>query len=296
MKLVVCSTLNSTAHSPANRLRARDLAWRWVGAKWPKLLPPASDMARDTVSRSAPGQELMASTSADGSVWTLSVAHQERHGRRTWMTRAHVTDTGTHDMVGLQTACTDVPDAPLVVAPPRLLGDWVEGLKFEDAGLAVQGAARDVTDQWQLDALCQHLLSEARHLPVIALVNRPQSHYYGVDPNGLAENLRGLAHVACIASHLSQQANARLGQDFAVVHGAARIFAPGFNANCGPDVETNAAARNAHPLVRDIAAPDAANPQDAGAFRRLLRRKICAMSVSANPDLDVKLNLSALQR
>ena len=231
----------------------------------------------------------MASTSADGSVWTLSVAHQERHGRRTWMTRAHVTDTGTHDMVGLQTACTDVPDAPLVVAPPRLLGDWVEGLKFEDAGLAVQGAARDVTDQWQLDALCQHLLSEARQLPVIALVNRPQSHYYGVDPNGLAENLRGLAHVACIASHLSQQANARLGPDFAVVHGAARIFAPGFKAHAQ-------ATAHAHPLVRDIAAPDAANPQDAGAFRRLLRRKICAMSVSANPDMDVKLNLSALQR
>ena len=289
MKLVVCSTLNSTAHSPANRLRARDLAWRWVGAKWPKLLPPASDMARDTVSRSAPGQELMASTSADGSVWTLSVAHEERHGRRTWMTRAYVIDAGSHDRVGLETACTDVPDAPLVVAPPRLLGDWVEGLKFEDAGLAVQGAARDVTDQWQLDALCQHLLSEARHLPVIALVNRPQSHYYGVDPNGLAENLRGLAHVACIASHLSQQANARLGPDFAVVHGAARIFAPGFKAHAQ-------ATAHAHPLVRDIAAPDAANPQDAGAFRRLLRRKICAMSVSANPDLDVKLNLSALQR
>ena len=232
----------------------------------------------------------MASTSADGSIWTLSVAHEERHGRRTWMTRAHVIDAGSHDGVELETACTDVPDAPLVVAPPRLLADWVEGLPFEDAGLAVQGAARDVTDQWQFDALFHHLLSDARRLPVIALVNRPQSHHYGVDPNGLAESLRGLAHVACIASHLSQQANARLGPDFTVVHGAARIFAPGFDPHANPHSETSAAARNAHPLVRDAVPSANANSQDAGAFRKLLRRKICAMSVSANPDADMKLD------
>jgi hypothetical protein len=276
MKIVVRSTLHSRMHSSANRQRAKDLAWRWVGAKWPRLVPAPSDMARDSVSRSVVGQELLASTSADGSVWSLSVAHEERHGRRTWMTRVHVSDTGRNDVVGLQTACTDVPDAPLVVAPPRLLGDWVEGLELEDAGLAVQGTARDVTDRWQLDALCQHLLSENRTLPVIALVNRAQSHYYGVDPHGLAENLRGLAHVACVASHLSQDANERLGQDFAVVHGAARIFAPGFH---------RAAAASSHPLLRDVAVPSATEPQDAGAFRRLLRRKICALSVSGNSNL-----------
>ena len=287
MRLVVRSALNSISHSPANRLRARELAWGWVGAKWPKLLPHASEVARGTVSRSAPGQELIASTSADGLIWTLSVAHEERHGRRTWMTRAHVIDAGSHDGVGLETACTDVPDAPLVVAPPRLLADWVEGLQLEDAGLAVQGTARDVTDKWQLDALFHHLLSDARTLPIIALVNRPQSHYYGVDPDGLAENLRGLAHVACIASHLSQQVNARLGPDFSVLHGAARIFAPGFIPNSDPNTETGAAARNAHPLVKDATPTGNANPQDAGAFRKLLRRKICAMSVSSNPELDV---------
>ena len=273
MKIVVRSTLHSRVHSATNRQRAKDLAWRWVGAKWPRLLPAAADMAQGHAARSAAGQELLATTTADGAVWSLSVAHEERHGRRTWMTRVHVTDTGTTDAVGLQTACTDVPDAPLVVAPPRLLGDWVEGLEFEDAGLAVQGAARDVTDRWQLDALFQHLMAEDRALPVIALVNRPQSHYYGVDPNGLAQNLRGMAHVACIASHLSQDANVKLGQNFAVEHGAARIFAPGFNAQ---------AAVSAHPLVRDMGAPLANEAADAGAFRRLLSKKICALSVTTN--------------
>lgn len=277
MKIVVRATLTSTAHSHANRLRARDLAWRWVGAKWPRLMPNAVEIEHGNASRSAPDQELLASTSADGLVWSLSVAHKERHGRRTWMTRVHVTDTGTTDAVGLQTACTDLPDAPLVVAPPRLLGDWVEGLALEDAGLAVQGAAREVTDKWQLDALCQHLMAEGRTLPVIALVNRPQSHYYGVDPDGLAENLRGLAHVACVASHLSQGVSERLGYDFAMVHGAARIFTPGFHAG---------ATASAHPLVRDLAVPAGAKAQDPGAFRRLLRRKICALSVGAHPNRD----------
>ncbi len=277
MKIVVRSTLHSRVHSPANRQRAKDLAWRWVGAKWPRLLPAVADMAQEHVSRSVAGQELLVSTNADASVWSLSVAHEERNGRRTWMTQVHVTDTGTTDRVGLQTACTDVPDAPLVVAPPRLLGDWVEGLELEDAGLAVQGAARDVTDRWQLEALCQHLMSDDRALPVIALVNRPQSHYYGVDPHGLAENLRGLAHVACVASHLSHDANARLGEQFAVVHGAARIFAPGFNAQ---------AAASAHPLIRDTGAPLASGAADPGAFRRLLRKKICALSVHLTSNLD----------
>ncbi len=271
MKVVVRSTLHSRVHSLANRLRARELAWRWVGAKWPRLLPSASDMAGSSFGRSSPGQELLVSTNADASVWSLSVAHEERNGRRTWMTRVKVADTGSADVVGLQTACTDVPDAPLVVAPPRLLGDWVEGLELEDAGLAVQGAPREVTDRWQLDALCYHLLAQDRALPVIALVNRPQSRYYGVDPDGLAENLRGLAHVACVASHLSDDVADRLGQDFSVVHGAARIYAPGFHAN---------AASSAHPLVKDSSAASGGRPDDPAAFRRLLRKKICALSVN----------------
>ncbi len=272
VRVVVRSTLRCRVHSQANRLRARDLAWRWVGAKWPRLLPSASDMARSSLGRSLPGQELLVSTNADASVWSLSVAHEERNGRRTWMTRVQVTDAGSTDVVGLQTACTDVPDAPLVVAPPRLLGDWVEGLELEDAGLAVQGAPREVTDRWQLDALCDHLMAPERTLPVIALVNRPQSRYYGVDPDGLAENLRGLAHVACIAPHLTDDVAHRLGGDFAVVHGAARIYTPGFHGN---------AAASAHPLVKDASAALSGRPEDPGAFRRLLRKKICALSVGA---------------
>lgn len=270
MKLVVKTNLRSRAHSGANRARARELAWRWVGAKWPRLLPSPYEMDRDHFERSLPGQELTVSTEDDGAVWTLKLAHSQRTGGRTWMTQVQVADAGNADVVSLRTACTDVPDTPLVVAPPRLLGDWVEHLDLQDAGLAVLGAPREVIDLWQLDALCNHLLADDRHLPVIALVNRPQSRFYGVDPDGLAENLRGLAHVACIAPHLAADMADRIGPDFAVMQGAARIYGPGFRTSA------NVAA---HPLIKDTSRPAAGSSPDPGAFRRLLRRKICELSV-----------------
>ncbi len=271
MRLVVRANLRSSAHSVANRARARELAWRWVGAKWPRLLPSPYEMERGQFERSLPGQELVVSTTDNGAVWSLKVAHSLRTGGRTWMTQVQVTDAGSADVVGLQTACTDDPDAPLVVAPPRLLGDWVEHLDLQDAGLAVLGAPREVIDNWQLDALCNHLLAEDRRLPVIALVNRPQSRSYGVDPDGLAENLRGLAHVACVAPHLADDIAARIGPDFCVIPGAARIFGAGSQSSANPE---------SHPLLQDVARPGTNKAADPGAFRRLLHKKICALSVA----------------
>jgi hypothetical protein len=283
MKIVVRSNLYSTTHSPANRSKARELAWIWVRAKWPRLLPSEAQMALVSFERALPGQELLVRTSGnepDGpSTWSLSVAHTQRASvptqrasTRTWMTRVQVIDTGTTDELHLQTACTDIPESPLVVAPPRLLSDWVEALDLQDGGLAVQGSPREVVDRWQLDALCTHLLCTERKLPVIALVNRPQTHYYGVDPQGLAENLRGLAHVACIASHLEADILSRLGCELGVEQGAARIYTAGFSPN---------ADRRAHPLVRDASPRGEQRKEDPGAFRRLLCRKICALSVEA---------------
>ena len=276
MKIVVRSNLCSITHSPANRSKARELVWTWVGAKWPRLLPTQTQMALASFERALPGQELLVRTTGDrpdgASTWSLSVAHTQRSSSRTWMTRVQVIDTGTTDELRLQTACTDLPEYPLVVAPPRLLSDWVEALNLQDAGLAVQGTPREVVDRWQLDALCKHLLSSERKLPVIALVNRPQTHYYGVDPQVLAENLRGLAHVACIAPHLEADIESRLGRDLGVEQGAARIYTAGFSPN---------ADRRAHPLVRDASPRGTDRQADPGAFRRLLRRKICALSVEA---------------
>ncbi len=274
-QVVVRSSLRSAVRSPANRRRAQGLVWEWVGAKWPKLMPSPLDMERSHLERSVAGQALMVSTSGDGAVWTLSVANSERNGPRTWMTQARVMDAGDTDMVDLQTSCTRVPDAPLVVAPPRLLSDWVERLEFEDAGLPVLGTPRDVFEEWQRDAFCEHVRSPQRTLPVIALVSRPNSRYYGVDPRGLAEAVSGLAHVACFSRQMAAGLTDLLGPGLGLVHGAARIYAPAFNApgmSASPDTVD-------HPLVRELTPQGDSQAQDPGAFRRQLVRKILAMGV-----------------
>lgn len=270
-QVVVRSSLRSAVRSPANRRRAQGLVWEWVGAKWPKLMPSLQDMERSHLERSLAGQALMVSTSGDGAVWTLSVANNERNGPRTWMTQARVVDAGDTDMVDLQTSCTRVPDAPLMVAPPRLLGDWVERLELEDAGLAVLGTPRDVFEAPQRDAFCNHVRSPARTLSVIALVSRPNSRYYGVDPRGLAEAVSGLAHVACFSRPMATGLADDLGPGLGLVHGAARIYAPGFHASATPAD---------HPLVRELNARGDMPAEDPGAFRRQLVRKILAMGVA----------------
>ena len=271
--LVVHSALRSSASSRSNRLLARELAWEWVGAKWPRLLPAPADREKPELHYALPGRRLAVSTSDDGRVWALEVAYTERDGTRTWKTQATVADAGDADVIGLRTTCSSHGGAPLVIAPPKLLGAWVQNLDFDDGGVPVIGEPRMVDDEAQLAAFTTHLVSAARSLPIIALTNKPGSRYYGVDPRGLAEAVRGLAHVTCFAPDMAGVLTARLTRSLGLAAGAARIYGPGFGA---------AAGREDHPLVRDPASRQLEGVRDQGAFRRLLCRRICEMSVAVH--------------
>lgn len=273
MQMVVHARLPSNARSPRNRHRAQQLVWQWVASKWPRLMPSAAEIEAPHIERALPGQALLVSTSGNGTKWSLSVAHSERNGKRTWTTQTSVTDTGRTDLVALQTACSDVGGTPLVVAPPKVLGAWVEGLDLDDGGVPVIGNPRMVSQRAQLDSFCAHVLSGLRTLPVIALTNKARTHHYGVDPHGLAEAVRGLAHVACLSPEMAAAMPGLLGRGTKVVQGAARIFAPGFGR-----VERT----DDHPLVRDPREPGVDAGADPGAFRRLLCRQVCRMSVQSS--------------
>ena len=269
------SVLKSPTHSHANRRLAKDIVWSWVGAKWPRLMPSASSLERSHIDCTLPGRKLSVATSEDGATWTLEVAYDERDSSRTWTTKAVVADTGEVDLLAVQTTCFDVP-ATRVVAPPRVLGSWVQRLDLDDAGVPVQGEARVVEDEAQLRLFCDHLLLGARTLPVIALANKPGSRYYGIDPRGLAEAVRGLAHVACLPPEAVTAVRDQFGRHLAPVPGAVRIYMPGFSAGSGA---------NDHPLIRNQPPADADGDAtlDPGAFRRLVCRRLCALSVSAIP-------------
>ena len=158
-RLVFRSALRSRANSYANRRRAKDLAWRWVGTKWPQLIPSAPELESSALERRCPGQRLSLTTNADGSAWVLEVAYSEKNSRRTWTTRATVTDTGEADLMTLQTACSNLDSVPAVIAagiarncpdqqtqlpllrcrPPRVVGSCARGCA---RGLSHPGVGR----------------------------------------------------------------------------------------------------------------------------------------------------------
>jgi hypothetical protein len=270
--LVVRSALRSRVNSHENRRRAKDMVWRWVGTKWPRLMPSAAELESLEFERSFAGQRLALSTSADAFTWILEIAYLEKTGGRTWTTRAMVTDAGDADWMTLQTECSDLGAAPTVIAPPKLLGEWVERLDLEDGGVAVLGEPRVVGDANELQAFCDHVLLEKRTLPIIALTHKPDSRYYGVDPKGLSEAVRGLAHVVCLTPALAASTAQRLGENLVPVPGAPRIYTTNFRPDAHP---------REHPIVRQHSQPAAAKAEHPGALRRLLCRKVCAMSVAA---------------
>lgn len=276
---VLRSVLLGTDSSRAQRQRAQDLAWQWVGSKWARLLGAVEDRSAPQVHVHQPGAQLQAGISDDGLIWSLAVAHRERDGGRTWMTRA---DVGTQkgpdgdvDVFSIVTACTPLEEAPRVLAPPGVLQLWVDRLGLDDGGMAIVGEARDVTDDEQLDAFFQHVLSPQRRLPIVALCHQPRSLYYGVDPQALATAVRGVAHVACLTTQTCADVRSRWGSDLAPVAGAARIYLPDFHtglATATPD-------RELAPLWRDPRPPGTPRSTEPGAYRRLLCQRVCGLSV-----------------
>jgi hypothetical protein len=196
--------------------------------------------------------------------------HSEKRSQRIWSTRATITDTGHADLLDMQTACSDAQHAPMVVAPPKLLGAWVDQLALDDGGYAVLGEARHVSEAAQLDGLLCACVVRAAQPAHHCLTHKAQSRHFGVDPGGLALAVRGLAHVACLSPEVAAAVPAILGPGSGLVHGTARIFAPGFHAR---------SQHERHPLLRDKRPVDAEPSADPGSFRRLIVRHVCAMGV-----------------
>ncbi|HYF18635.1 MAG TPA: hypothetical protein VEA40_12275 [Ramlibacter sp.] len=262
--------LGSATPGAQNRQLAQDLAWSWVRSKWPRLAPPAPLLGRHQFHSSAPGKALAVDTSGDGKTWTLEVAVAERDSERAWITKVVIADAGATDLFGIETRCTQQPGAG-IVAPPALLGAWTQRLRLVDGGVELHGEPAPVDDEPAFQAFCSHLLSRERRLPVVVLANKPHSRYYGTDPRGVAEMARGIAHVACLAPEAAAEFAHRFGRPRAPVPGAVRVYLPGFQ-DSGDSRE--------HPLI----VPPAGEPQPGAApFRRVLRQRLCELSVLAVP-------------
>jgi hypothetical protein len=107
------------------------------------------------------------------------------------------------------------------------------------------------------------------------LSHQPHSRFFGVDPAGLAQAVRGLAHVACLSPAMVADVAQRLGPDMAPVAGAARVYAPGLALPLDA-----ATAQTLHPLWRDPRPAGHPRSAEPGAYRRSLCRRLCASSVA----------------
>lgn len=282
---VLRSVMRSAQPCPQQRRQAQDLAWRWVGSKWPRLLSGVPDRDAPEVHVVNATAELHAGSPDQGLSWSLAVAYRDRDTGRTWMTRADVAPAGTAagavNVFSLVTACTPLEQPPRVLAPPGVLQLWVDRLGLDDGGYAVLGDARDVDDHEQLQAFLAHVLSAQRRLPILALCHQPRSRYYGVDPKALATAVRGVAHVACLTTATSDAVAAQWGLELAPVAGAARLYLPGFVANAAKE---RPSAEHA-PLWRDVSPQGAPRRNDPGAFRRQLVQQLCTLSLALHQPL-----------
>ncbi len=319
---VLRSLLHGSKPSAEHRRRAQDLAWQWLGNKWPRLLNAVSDRSAKEVHVAVPGAELLVASHGNGQSWSLAVAHRERDGGRTWLTRAQVaagqgvegtdgkgSDACEHrnhredrehhesreqhandrcDVFSVQTSCTALAQRPRVLAPPGVLQLWVDRLALEDGGFSVLGQTHEVFELGQLEAFFGHVQAPLRRLPIVALCHQPRSQYYGVDPQALAIAVRGMAHVVCFSTETCAVVAQQWGLHLAPVAGAARLYMPGFTAGLAAALP---AARLA-PLWRDPRAPGTPRNAEPGAYRRLLCQKLCEGSVTAAP-LDRELQADA---
>ena len=87
-----------------------------------------------------------------------------------------------------------------------------------------------VGNEDQVAGFCEHRSCGKRILPVVALVNKPDTSYFGVDPRELAQAVRGVAHVPCLSPKAGAEVAKRLGGTLGPVAGAPRIYVFGFAA------------------------------------------------------------------
>jgi hypothetical protein len=281
---VVRSVLTSSTHSPTNRRLARELVWRWVASRWPKLMPTAQLLERPQLDSELPDQRLSVRTSADNTVWQLTVAHQQRAHMPAWMTRAVVANTGAADVLAVETACSDIT-AARVIAAPAVLGAWVEHLQLEDGGIQLRAQPLLIEDEAQVESFRGALLRPERRLPFLLLARKSNSRHYGTDPYVLAQSVRGLAHVACLSPSTIRACGEVLEPHGRPVQGAVRMILPGY----APDADESMS-----PLLELRAGRGATSGTEASDFRRRLCQQLCRVSLSATGQLPGADRLASL--
>ena len=179
--------------------------------------------------------------------WTLAleVTSEDRSGDLVdWMAKVTVVESRqTIASIRVERTAQGNVVRPLATRPkpPQLVTALVDrdDLDLVDGPVPICAAPRYLTEQLVESFVARLLLSPARRLPVVAVSEAHGTSTAVVNPNRLAADLVGLAHVWLVPSDVSWHLSERLSRRLSVYNGATRIWWPGLSVTDSP---------NDHPL------------------------------------------------
>lgn len=233
LRHIMQTFLASEKHSQTNRSEAQARVLDWARGKWPGLVPPHAYEGK-AFEHDQAGLRIAATSNADGSLWAFRSEHLDSKESRTWVTEALVADLGEIDAFGVRNSCSTLGGEVIPTSSPRLLKDLVAHHMLVDAGVLVSAKCNFVTDSTAFRVLLNLLLSPNRSLPVVVLTQLPQRTDHAIDPEKLARDTQGLAHIFCLSYQLTFDLSDELGKMLSVFSGAIRTYYPNFSRNSDP--------------------------------------------------------------
>jgi len=259
------------AFDPAEALAlARDEVLAWL-ADTRGIALPDSVWDGDGFKEVGEGMSVEAVASTDPAAWLFRLRETEPETeRQTILDLALAVDDGRAVLLS-QSAWSSPADPgapqPALPEPVRRIAGRV-GLAAD--GRALAPTAWRLRDPDDLAALVALMDSSARRLPLVVLSEASgQGGGTLVDPDEAATQLLGLAHVVAIPFALSEALTTKVGKQWSVFGGAARVYRS--------DLDRYAGAYRRHPLLLPATFPGPTGPGDAMAA---LQRFTAAASVA----------------
>jgi len=181
----------------------------------------------------------LASEVAPMRAWSAMWRHSDHEDTSLgWRVLAQLTDSGDGVTFTLRLSqeslearvrpAVEVPGRPLIVRDlARDLGGFADGRLLEGRSQPI--LTDDVT------ALRDLLMDPARRLPVLVTSISGTTFKSSADPDGLADQLIGIAHVASLMTiPASYELTDQVGRTLSVFEGAVRIYWPGLSDNSDP--------------------------------------------------------------
>lgn len=232
VRYVMQSFLASSIHSVDNRASARQAILGWARRKWPGLIPPKA-YEGNAFEHDQAGLRIAATGSEDGTLWAFRSEHLGTESR-TWITEALVADLGPCDAFGVRNSCSTITTDPIPVSSPAFLRTFVAEHSLVDAATPVTAKAQYIENEGDLARFLVLLASPDRSLPIVAVSRLINSDGYAIDPQRLARQVQGLAHVYCIEPRMTYGLSDEFGKPLSVYNGAIRTYYPGFSHTSDP--------------------------------------------------------------